>query len=446
MTWHKPIRFVSLILGLGMSALLGADVTRPNLVLILVDDLGYADLACTGSRVHRTPHLDRLAAEGLRFTDFHSNGAVCSPTRAALLTGRYPQRFGLEAAIGFVRDEGVPLAATMIPEILRGAGYRSGVFGKWHVGHVSRFGPNDQGFDQSACANNNPDYHSHISRDGNLDWYRDQQLADEPGYLVDVVTRHATRFIAEHRERPFFLYVPHLAGHFPYQGRNDPAHRTPGRTWDGEDKYGPLPRTERRRAYREMIEAVDESVGQIMAALAAAGLRERTLVFVTSDNGGYVSVSDHGGFRGEKGDLFEGGHRVPALAHWPGRIRPGLTAVTAMTADLMPTFLALARVAVPAGLRLDGADLSGVLLRGENLPERTLFWRDADEQAVRAGPWKLVVSAAGTALFDLERDPGEARNLAPAQPERVSKLQARLAAWEADVGPRRTPETSRPPR
>ncbi|MEY3607228.1 MAG: hypothetical protein RLZZ447_16, partial [Verrucomicrobiota bacterium] len=205
MTWHKPIRFVSLILGLGMSALLGADVTRPNLVLILVDDLGYADLACTGSRVHRTPHLDRLAAEGLRFTDFHSNGAVCSPTRAALLTGRYPQRFGLEAAIGFVRDEGVPLAATMIPEILRGAGYRSGVFGKWHVGHVSRFGPNDQGFDQSACANNNPDYHSHISRDGNLDWYRDQQLADEPGYLVDVVTRHATRFIAEHRERPFFL-------------------------------------------------------------------------------------------------------------------------------------------------------------------------------------------------------------------------------------------------
>ncbi len=411
-------------------------VPRPNIVLILVDDLGYADLGCYGSRTHRTPHIDRLAGQGLRFTDFHSNGAVCSPTRAALLTGCYPQRYGIEAAIGFVRDEGVPLEATLVSEVLRGAGYRSAVFGKWHVGHVAHFGPNAQGFDESACANNNPDYHSHVSRDGNVDWYRNGQLADEPGYLVDVVTRHATRFIAENRERPFFLYVPHLAGHFPYQGRGDPPHRTAGRTWDGEDRYGPLPKPERKRAYREMVEAVDDSVGQIVAALEAAGVRDRTLIFVTSDNGGYLSVSDHGGYRGEKGELFEGGHRVAAIAHWPGRIAPGTAAETAMTADLMPTFLAVAGVGATPGLGLDGVDLSAVLVRRAALPERPLFWRDADERAVRLGPWKLHVTEQKIALFHLGRDPGESQDVAAEETGRVRDLSARLAAWEVEVGPR----------
>ncbi len=413
------------------------EIARPNIVMILIDDMGYADLSCYGSKAHRTPHIDRLAAEGIRFTDFHSNGAVCSPTRAAFLTGRYPQRSGIEAAIGFVRDEGVPLASTMVSEVLRGAGYRTAVFGKWHVGHVAHFGPNDQGFDESRCANNNPDYHSHVSRDGNVDWYKDQKLADEPGYLVDVVTRHATRFIQENKARPFFLYVPHLAGHFPYQGRSDAPHRTTGRTWDGDDRYGPLPKTEWKRAYREMIEAVDDSVGQIVASLASTGLRERTLIVVTSDNGGYLSVSDNGPYHGEKGDLHEGGHRVAAIANWPGRIRDGtITATTAMTADLMPTFLSVAGVSPPAGLSLDGVDLSGVLLRAESLPERPLYWRDVDEKAVRLGPWKQIVQEQGTVLYNLERDPGEQRDLAAAEPERVRSLSAKLAAWESEVGPR----------
>lgn len=415
----------------------GADETRPNIVMILIDDMGYADLSCYGSKTIRTPNIDRLAADGMRFTDFHSNGAVCSPTRAAFLTGRYPQRSGIEAAIGFVRDEGVPLEATMVSEVLRAASYRTAVFGKWHVGHVAHFGPNDQGFDQSRCSNNNPDYHSHVSRDGNVDWYKDQKLADEPGYLVDIVTKHATRFIAENKARPFFLYVPHLAGHFPYQGRSDPPHRTTGRTWDGDDRYGPLSKGERKRAYREMIEAVDDSVRQIVGALESAGVRERTLIVVNSDNGGYLSVSDNGPYRGEKGDLFEGGHRVAAIANWPGRIKAGVTsAVTAMTADLMPTFISIAKAPHPAGLVLDGVDLSGVLFRGESLPERALYWRDADEKAVRLGPWKLIVQENGTSLFNLERDPGEARDLAAVEPERVRALGAKLTAWEADVGPR----------
>ncbi|MSU22424.1 MAG: alpha/beta fold hydrolase [Opitutus sp.] len=410
----------------------------PNIVMILIDDLGYGDLGCYGSTKHRTPHLDRLAAGGLRFTDFHSNGAVCSPTRTALLTGLYPQRAGIEAAIGFTLNEGVALSFTTIAEVLAPRGYRGGVFGKWHVGHVTRFGPNDQGFHESWCSNNNPDYHSHVSRDGNVDWWRDQRLADEPGYLVDRVTAHAVGFIRGHQARPFFLYVPQLAVHFPWQGRRDPAHRTTGREWNGDDRYGPLPKAERPRAYREMVEAVDDSVGQIVAALDAAGVRERTLVFVCSDNGAYLSVGSNGPFRGEKGDLHEGGHRVAAIANWPGRIAAGRTTdVTAMTMDLLPTFAALTGAPLPAGLRPDGVDLSGVLLRGEPLAPRTLFWRDADEKAVRRGPWKLVVRDTAAALYNLDTDPAERLDLAAKQPARLRELESGLAAWERDVGPRR---------
>lgn len=421
------------LLGLVAAAAIAAP-PPPNIVFILIDDLGYGDLACYGSARHATPHLDRLAAEGLRFTDFHSNGAVCSPTRAALLTGRYPQRSGIEAAIGFNREQGVPLAQTMIPELLAPAGYHCGVFGKWHVGHVSRFGPNDQGFHESQVSNNNPDYHSHVSRDGNVDWWRNQRLADEPGYLVERVTRHATRFIADNRSRPFFLYVPQLAVHFPFQGPRDPPHRTIGKTWDGEAKYGPLPRSEFPRAYREMIEAVDASVGAIVAAVDAAGLRERTLILVCSDNGAYAWVGSNGALRGQKGDLHEGGHRVPALARWPGRIAPGrVTAETALTMDVLPTLLAITGAPRSPGLRLDGVDLSPVLFQGARLPPRTLFWRDADEKAVRRGPWKLVTRQARAELFNLTDDIGERDNRAAAQPALVRELQGELAAWERDV-------------
>jgi arylsulfatase A len=428
-----------MLLGAGVAVLARAAAEPPpNVVLILIDDLGYGDLGCYGSTKHRTPHLDRLAVEGMRFTDFHSNGAVCSPTRAALLTGQYPQRHGIERAISFNTVEGVPLDRTMIPEVLAPAGYRCGVFGKWHVGHVTRFGPNDQGFHESVCSNNNPDYHSHVSRDGKVDWWKDQRLADEPGYLVDVVTRHATRFLRENRARPFFLYVPQLAVHFPYQGPRDPPHRTTGRTWDGDDRYGPLPKKEYPRAYREMVEAVDASVGAIVATLDELRLRERTFIFVCADNGAYSWVGSNGALRGQKGDLHEGGHRVPAIANWRGRIAPGrVSAVPAMTMDLLPTIATLTGAKLPAGGRVDGVDLSGVLLRQETLAPRTLLWRFATARAVRRGPWKLVVEEGKTELFNLAADPGEAINLAGQQAALVEDLRGELAAWERDVGPRR---------
>ncbi|WP_414661475.1 sulfatase-like hydrolase/transferase [Horticoccus sp. 23ND18S-11] len=435
----KPALIWALALGLaGAFGLRAAEpVTRPNIVLIVIDDLGYGDLGCYGNRLHRTPHLDRLAAEGARFTDFHSNGAVCSPTRTSILTGQYPQRSGIEAAIGFTLTDGVPLAKTTIAEVLGPLGYRCGVFGKWHVGHVTKFGPNDQGFHESYCTNNNPDYHSHVSRDGKVDWWKNQQLADEPGYLTDLVTRHTLDFIRANRDRPFFAYMPHLAAHFPFQGPKDPAHRTTGKKWDDASKYGPLAKADFPRAYREMIEAADASVGRVIALLEELALREKTLVFVCSDNGAYAWVGSNGPLRGQKGDLTEGGHRVPAIANWPGRIAPRqVRTETVLTMDLLPTLAAVAGTRSPD--TVDGVDLSGLLFRNEALPARTLFWCDAQQKAVRRGPWKLVVTGETAALYDLRSDLGEQRDLAASVPERLRDLSLALAAWERDVGPRST--------
>ncbi len=404
---------------------------------VVLDDFGYGDLGCYGSTVHQTPHIDRLAQGGMRFTDFHSNGPVCSPTRAALLTGQYQQRSGVESAIGFNLVEGMPLAKTTIAEVLKPAGYRCGVFGKWHVGHVSRFGPKDQGFDVSYCANNSPDYHSHVSRSGQIDWFKDQQLADEPGYLTDLVTQHAQTFIRNNRERPFFAYISHLAVHFPFQGPGDPPHRAAGKNWDAE-KYGPLPPEERKRAYRDMVHAVDDSVGRIVNTLEELRLREHTLIFLTSDNGAYKWIGSSGPFLGQKGRLTEGGHRVPAIANWPGRIPAAAeTHATAMTMDVLPTLVALAGIAMPEGLELDGEDISRVLLRNAPMPERILFWRfpASASRAARRGPWKLLVEKENVQLFNLSTDPGEKTNLAVQQPERVKQLQAELAAWESRVAP-----------
>jgi hypothetical protein len=223
----------------------------PNVVLIVIDDLGYGDLGCYGSKVHKTPNIDALADAGLRLTDFHTNGPVCSPTRAALLTGQYQQRSGIESAIGFVTDEGVSLEKVTIAELLRKRGYTNGVIGKWHLGWVDAYGPNDQGFDISYCSNNSPDYHSHVSRNGKVDWYKNHELHKENGYLTDLVTRHSNTFIEQNREKPFFLFVSHLALHFPFQGPSDPPFRTKGKLWHGKErirgkvqpdsKYGPLP-------------------------------------------------------------------------------------------------------------------------------------------------------------------------------------------------------------
>lgn len=425
---------------------------RPNIVLIVVDDLGYGDLSVYGSQFHQTPHMDQLAKNGMRFTDFHTNGPVCSPTRAALITGQYQQRSGIESAIGFVKDEGVPLDKVTIAELLRTSGYVCGVVGKWHLGHVSSFGPNDQGFDLSFCSNNSPDYHSHVSRNGEVDWYKNHELYRERGYLTEVVTKHSLDFIQTNKEQPFFLFVSHPAVHFPFQGPADPPFRETGKVWHGNErvpgkiqpdsKYGPLPPEEYKRAYREMLEAVDRSVGILVDELRKLKLRERTLIVVTSDNGAYSWVGSNGIYRGQKGDLFEGGHRVPAFFNWPNVIREkALSSETSMTMDLAPTFLSLAGVDDPRGNAFDGIDLSDVLFEKASLPRRKLFWRfnnaytNSQSYAVRDGDWKYIEEGGEVYLFDLANDPGEQTNRVRANPELVSEFKADFLSWEKSVTP-----------
>lgn len=414
-------------------------VSLPNFVLIVVDDLGYGDVGIYGNREHDTPHIDRLGREGMVFSDFHSNGAVCSPTRAALMTGQYQQRSGVEHAIGFATNEGMPLEKLTIAEFLKAAGYVSGIFGKWHLGHINHYGPNSQGFDHSYVSNNTPDYHTHISREGKYDWFKDHKQSREEGYLTDLVTAHSIQFIDKCKDRPFFLFISHLAVHFPFQGPDDPPHRMAGEIWH-DTKFGPLPEHQYRRAYKDMLEAVDRSIGDVLMALERAGISGNTLVFVTSDNGAYSWVGSNFPFRGQKGDLFEGGHRVPAIAYWPGKIRGGsITDVTAMTMDIAPTFLSMAGLHLPEYHYFDGVDLGGVLFDNLPLEERMLFWRfhnpydQSRSYAVRQGEWKYLVTNGDRFLFHLQLDPTETNNLIDIFPKMADMFEQKFKDWSYDV-------------
>ena len=418
---------------------------RPNFVIILADDLGYGDLACYGNVVNQTPHLDQMASEGLRFTDFHSNGPMCSATRAALLSGKYQHRFGrgFEAAISqrTQYDEGLPLSTVTIAEALKEAGYATAFYGKWHLGFHPPLMPPQQGFDDfRGLVTGGGDHHSHINRSGGKDWWHNNEIEMEEGYSTHLLTRHSQDFIRAHKDEPFFLYLAHLAIHFPWQGPDDSAYREESVDyWD--NKHGVPRGSNVGPRTRAMIESLDESVGQILGTLKEEGLDEKTMVIFTSDNGGYLrydggfhNISSNGPYRGQKTDIFEGGHRVPAIVRWPGRIEPGETDELTATFDLFPTFLDLIdRDEQIAELELDGASLSPLLLKGQALPERMLFWRIRENKAARRGPWKLVSLDGEVSLYNLDEAMDESDDVADDHRDFVAELQAALADWEADV-------------
>ena len=420
---------------------------RPNIILFLIDDLGYGDLGCYGNTLVSTPHIDKLASEGMRFTDFHSNGPMCTPTRAALLTGKYQNRFGekFEGPLSGKTqyDEGLPLEAVTMPEMLKEAGYATGMFGKWHLGYKEPYLPTNQGFDEFVgLAAGDGDHHSHIDRWGREDWWQNDEKKMEAGYSVDLINDHSKSFIRRHRDRPFFLYIAHLAIHFPWQGPNDPAHRRAGTTYEN-DKWGIIP--DRNYVFphvKSMIEAVDKSVGEIMRTLETLNLEENTLVIFTSDNGGDIHynqmfhhISSNGPLRGQKAEVYEGGHRVPMIARWSGKIRAGVKSDgSAMTFDLLPTFLEIAGVKSEHVNDLDGLNLSRHFLDQEPLLERTLFWKMDDEIAVRQGPWKLVKLGGHPAeLFNLDIDLGEGNNLLKEKEEIAEQLMKKYQKWEIEV-------------
>jgi len=417
---------------------------RPNIVLIVADDLGYGDIGCYGNRENCTPNIDRLAAAGLRFTDFHSNGSMCTPTRAAMLTGQYQQRFGRKfdgpLSGKVIRDQGLPLAAVTFGEVFQQQGYATGAFGKWHLGYIPPWLPPSQGFDEFyGLGSGDGDHHSHINRWGYEDWWHNNQIQMEAGYTADLITKHGIRFMEAHQDEPFFLYLPHLVIHFPWQGPDDPAYREAGKNYE-RNKWGIISDPNNVRPHvRAMIESLDRSVGRLVATLERLKLTDNTLVVFTSDNGGYLhygdkyhNISSNGPLRGQKGTLYEGGHRVPMLFYWPGKIAPGVTAATSLSVDLLPTFASLAGISVK-NLQLDGVDLASLLCKKKPLSGRTLFWREDMEKAVRRGPWKLYANGDQTELYNLADDLGEKKDLSARYPEQVRKLLDAWTNWETDV-------------
>ena len=406
-----------------------------NIILIVADDLGYGDLGCYGSTVHHTPHIDRLAAQGLRFTDFHANGPMCSPTRAALLTGRYQQRAGIETVLGYRRGaaRGMSPKEVTFAEMLAPIGYTTAIFGKWHTGHLPEYGPRSQGFATFRGFYGGTDYHSHVNRRGQENWWHEDHLEPQEGYATDLITDHAVRFLEEQKDSRFCLYVSHFAVHFPWQGPYDTGDFELGvNSASAAKKYGS--RNDIRQAYAEMIESLDESVGRIVRTVARLGLEENTLLFFTSDNGGHKKVAVNSPCSGYKSSLLEGGHRVPAIAYWPGRIKPNtVTQATAMTMDLFPTMAALAGVTPGPSRRLDGVNLLPLFLDGKAPPGRPLFWRFGRSRAVRRGRWKLLIRGDEVALYNLSRDIGETQNLAVVHPGHVEALKGHLEAWERDL-------------
>ncbi|MHC4298614.1 MAG: sulfatase-like hydrolase/transferase [Planctomycetota bacterium] len=405
---------------------------KPNIILIMADDLGYGDIGCYGNKTIKTPNIDALAKGGMKFTDYHSNCPVCSPTRAALLTGRYQQRSGIEGVVyakGPTRQTGLALEETTFAEALKKRGYATALFGKWHLGYNVAFNPARQGFDEFiGYVSGNVDFHSHIDGAGFDDWWKNLEKVPEEGYVTDLITKHGVDFIERHKDRPFCLYLPHEAPHSPYQGRNDPPVRLPG-----GKKGKAVKGQEIARVYREMVEVMDEGVGRIVDTVKRLGLERKTFIFFCSDNGATKNGSN-GALAGYKGSLWEGGHRVPAVAYWPGRISPGTTTdQTVLGMDLFPTMVSIARAELPAGLKLDGVDLLGMLTENEKLPERTLFWRYRKEKAVREGPWKLLVRDNKAMLFNLDEDLGEKNDLARTNVRMRKKLEDELALWDREV-------------
>ncbi len=424
-----------------------------NVVLIVADDLGWADLGCYGSRFHRTPFLDRLAQEGMRFTQAYAACPVCSPTRAALMTGKYPARLRLTDWLPGRPDlpaqkllrpslrQELPLEETTLAEMLSARGYVSASIGKWHLGGDG-FGPKEQGFSVSIAgdaAGSPRSYFAPYQQNGKF--IPGLEQAPEGEYLTDRLTQEAETFIEANRDKPFFLYLPHYAVHIPLKAKADLVR-----------KYEALPRPalpQNNPIYAAMLESLDESVGSIMQKLDSLKLSERTVIIFTSDNGGLATLegpntpsTSNAPLREGKGFLYEGGVRVPLIVKWPDRVKPeGLCDTPVCSIDIFPTLAEIC--GAPAAIDIDGLSLVPLLKKSGDFPHRALFWHYPHYSnqglqpggAIRDGNDKLIefYETGRLELFDLKADPGESNNQSESQPEKTKDLAARLREWRRSV-------------
>lgn len=410
---------------LAANAGLAADTnsTRPNILIILADDLGYGELGCQGGKDVPTPNIDSLAKNGIRFTSGYVTCPVCSPSRAGLMTGRYGQRFGIELNPGFSHAIGLPLSEKTLAEYLKAAGYATGMFGKWHLGFKPAMQPNGRGFD---------DYfgflggaHSYVDAEGDRDpsntIMRNGRKETSIDYTTDAFGREAVAFIEKHRSQPWLVYLPFNATHGPLQAPEKYTSRFP-KLQGG------------RRTFAGMLSALDDAVGAVLAKLRDLQLEENTLIVFVSDNG----APDHADtkhsnqpLRGYKSQLFEGGIREPFIIQWKGRLPAGkVDNRPVITLDILPTALAAAGVPAPVSAKLDGVNLLP-FLTGDNggMPHEALFWRYSGQRAVRMGDWKLLHMGRRTHLYNLASDIAEQSDLADKEPGKVKELQHAYQVW-----------------
>ena len=436
------------------TAALAADPLRPNIVFIMADDLGNADLGYRGGLI-KSPNIDELAKGGVRLESFYGE-PVCTPSRAALMTGRYPMRYGLQTLVIFPSHTyGLPTDEKTLPEALKEAGYKTMMVGKWHLGHADeKYWPQNRGFDYFyGNVVGEIDYFTH-ERGGAIDWQRNGKFLKEDGYYTQLIGDDAIRLIDQQDGKtPFFLYVASLAPHAPYQAPQSYV-----------DQYASVP-DPMRRTYSAMITALDDQVGRIVAELDKKGLRDNTIILFSSDNAGATSGmfaqgaksnsergEEAGGieqgqkapasnapFRGGKGSLYEGGVRVPAFVNWPAQLKPAVVDAPLHMVDVMPTLLDLAGGTGSPDHPFDGRDMWPTLAAGAPSPnDDVLINVEAFRGAVRRGDWKLIKIAllpGRTELYDLAKDPGETTNVAAEHPEIVADLEARLVAYAREQKP-----------
>ncbi len=434
--------------------------TRPNFVIILTDDQGYGDLSCFGSMDVKTPRIDQMASEGARLTCFYMAAPYCTPSRAALMTGSYPTRIGMGGGVNLSADpRGLNPEEITIAEVMKSAGYKTGIFGKWHLGDQPEFLPTRQGFDDFFGLPYSHDIHP-MNPKGNrkfpplplLEGEKVIELEPDADLFTKRFTGRAVQFIEENRDEPFFLYVPHPIPHRPVhftdpymEGVSDEVRKALAE----EKVNGTVNYDVRDKLYFRSLEEIDWSVGQILDALKEQGIDENTVVIFSSDNGPArppVGIGSAGPLRGSKGTTWEGGLRVPTVIRWPAGIAPGSDTDELLTAmDLLPTFGRLAGGKIPEDRVIDGKDVLNVLTEGAPSPHEVFFYHRSNLlQAVRAGKWKLQLGGpkqhgGGKSLFDLESDIGETNNVAAQNPEVIARLRAYVKDFKSDIGRNKRP-------
>ena len=407
-------------------------MTRPNFVFILADDLGYADLGCYGGRSDCSPVLDRMARAGLRFTQGYANSSVCSPTRFALMSGRWQHRLrgGADEPIrSNARGNaslGLPPSHPTLPSLLRDGGYATGLVGKWHLGYPPHFGPLKSGYQEFFGAlSGGMDYFTHCDTAGAHDLWEGEEEVFRKGYLTDLISEKAISFIKRKRQQPFFLSVHYNAPHWPWLTRADEAESKRIEKiyhFDGGSVA----------TYLTMIRHMDEGIGRILAALKSSGIDRNTIVVFTSDNGG-ERFSDTWPLIGKKMDLLEGGIRVPYIVRWPAKVKAGgVTAQQAITMDWVATFLDAAEVKPHPDYPLDGKSLFSALKFPSKTFKRDLYWKMLfrNQKAMRSGSWKYLSIEGDEFLFNLAKDERERANFGKREPKRLAAMRAKYLAWE----------------